>query len=466
MNKTISSISLALIVGLTGCSLTHSDYERPQLAIVDSYQNAAEFLGNRVSDEFWTEFSDPKLNSVIEEALKANLDLQSAYLNVRKARYALDEIATNMLPDLAASGNIGTQRNLEHSVPSTKSSGTALTLSYELDLFGRLDAERLSSFENLQASAYDYWAMRLSTIASVANAYWQYAYAKEALALGQEDLKDSERRLALIKSKFDAGAANGLEYDTAMVNHLQVQETLEERAKNVELAHTALASLLGLTADKDVDISTLEDATVPNIELEIPSALLSRRPDLMASEAVLRKAYADYDVAALSLYPTFVLSSGINAGDTGTIGRFLSNPIGALGAAVTLPFLNYNELSARKGQAMTQKDMSELDFVNTYIQAVKEVSDSISNINYYKTLVANATKEYSLARQNYNRYSDRYRYGASSLNEFLDAADTLRSSSDKLLNAKRMILNSSMDLMIALGGDTQEEKIEDLLQNL
>ena len=110
--------------------------------------------------------------------------------------------------------------------------------------------------------------------------------------------------------------------------------------------------------------------------------------------------------------------------------------------------------------------MSELDFVNTYIQAVKEVSDSISNINYYKTLVANATKEYSLARQNYNRYSDRYRYGASSLNEFLDAADTLRSSSDKLLNAKRMILNSSMDLMVALGGDTQEEKIEDLLQNL
>ena len=74
--------------------------------------------------------------------------------------------------------------------------------------------------------------------------------------------------------------------------------------------------------------------------------------------------------------------------------------------------------------------------------------------------------EYTLARQNYDRYSERYRYGASSLSEFLDAADTLRSASDKYLNAKRMVLNSSMDLMVALGGDTQEGKIEDLLQNL
>ena len=64
---------------------------------------------------------------------------------------------------------------------------------------------------------------------------------------------------------------------------------------------------------------------IPDIALEIPSALLSRRPDLMASEALLRKAYADYDVAALSLYPTFILSAGVSAGDTGTLGRFLAN---------------------------------------------------------------------------------------------------------------------------------------------
>ena len=466
MNKTISSISLALIIGLSGCSLMQTDYERPQLAIVDSYQNAAEFLGNRVSDKFWTEFSDPKLTAVVENALNANLDLQSAYLNVRKARYALDEINTNLLPDFGAGGNIGAERRLEHHNSETKSSGTNLTLSYELDLFGRLDAERLSSFENLQASAYDYWAMRLSTIASVANAYWQYAYAKEAVQLGEEDLKDSERRLSLIKSMYEAGAADGLAYDTAMVNHLQVQETLEQRKNNLALARTALTALLGLTADKDVEVSELKDSAVPDIELEIPSALLSRRPDLMASEALLRKAYADYDVAALSLYPTFVLSAGVSAGDTGTLGRFLANPLGTLGAAITLPFLNYSELSARKGQAMTQKDISELDFVNTYINAVREVSDAVSNITYYKNLVSKTEHEYTLARQNYNRYSERYRYGAISLNEFLDAADTLRSASDKYLNAKRMVLNSSMDLMVALGGDTQEEKIEDLLQNI
>ena len=266
MNKTISSISLALIIGLSGCSLMQTDYERPQLAIVDSYQNAAEFLGNRVSDKFWTEFSDPKLTAVVENALNANLDLQSAYLNVRKARYALDEINTNLLPDFGAGGNIGTKRNLEHHDSSTKRSGTSLTLSYELDLFGRLDAERLSSFENLQASAYDYWAMRLSTIASVANAYWQYAYAKEAVQLGEEDLKDSERRLSLIKSMYDAGAADGLAYDTAMVNHLQVQETLEQRKNNLALARTALTALLGLTADKDVEVSELKDSAVPDIE--------------------------------------------------------------------------------------------------------------------------------------------------------------------------------------------------------
>lgn len=444
------------VLSLNGCSLMLSKYERPALPQVDSYEGAAAYLGEALNEKFWEDFEDPKLNAVIEKALQQNLDLQKAALNVKRASLNVDLAGTDRHPTASARLGSSAQRALDYHDQTHKSSSTSLNLSYETDLFGKIEAANLSAAEQYRASAYDYLAMRLTVIESAATAYWQYAYARAAVAMGQQELKDSQKRYELVLGRFGAGAVDILDVDSARINHLRVEQTLNSRREQLKKARTALDTLLGQTADQDVEVSRLHAARLPEFSLDVPAQLLSRRPDLMAAEAQLRQALADYDAARLAYYPDFSLTAGLSSGDSGTLLRFLANPVAALGASITLPFVNFNQLSIKEEQAWTDEEIAQVNFVASYISAVQEVYDEVSSIELYRQTLDNVELQADLAQRNYNRYYDRYREGLSELTDFLDASDSLRSAKIESLQARRNLLQSYLSLMCAIGGDTQQ----------
>ena len=105
--------------------------------------------------------------------------------------------------------------------------------------------------------------------------------------------------------------------------------------------------------------------------------------------------------------------------------------------------------------ALKDIELADLDFVSAYINAVQEVYDEVSSIDYYRKEVANTKTQYELAAKNYNLYYVRYISGLVSLRDLLDASDTLRSARLNNLTSKRNLLQSTMALMVALGGDTE-----------
>lgn len=461
----VLTAALAAVWLLNGCSMMLTDYERPALPQTSSsFARAERFAGQQLDARYWQLFHDDIFDQYAEKALTANYDLNNAYLNVRAALAQLGLTNTNLNPTANAGADANVSRELRYGSRS-ESAGSSLNLSYELDLFGRLAAQRRSAAESFQASGFDYWAMRLSVISSLGSAYWQYAYAKEALALGEEELMTSQRRLSLIESMYRAGAANGLEYDTAKVNHLTVMDTVEQRRQQLYAAQTALNLLLQQTPDAPVQCSALSAAAIPDFALALPAELLARRPDLMAAEARLRAALADTDEARLNFFPQFTLSAGLTAGDGAAIARFLSDPVGSLGAAVTFPFLNFNQLSYQEESAMVERDRAQLNFVNTYLTALQETADAVDAVNYYRQAVQTMAERERLARRNYMRCEARYRLGASTLTELLDASDTLRAASISLLSAKRDNLIYTLQLMTAVGGDTKVESVNQLLNS-
>ncbi len=464
MNKKLSLLALSVILSLSlgGCTLLHTDYARTaQMPSVDSYKHAKEFIGPLLSEKFWQDFKDEKLNSLIEDAFKANIDLRVAAKNVEKARYALDYSKTDRIPTLSASLGSTAKRALDYHDSTHKSSSGSFSLSYQTDLFGKVEAEVESSYENFRATAYDYWAMRLTVIQSVSEAYWQYAYAKEAVMLGEHDLEDSKKRLELVEGRYNAGSISEVDLTTARINHLQVVETLHSRLMAQDKARAALATLLGTTADKDFATADLGYAAIPKFSLDIPAKLFARRPDLMEYEALARKAYADYNQAKMAFFPDITLSAGITTGSSSTLANFLANPVGALGAAVTLPFLNFTKLESQRKQAYTDIEIADLNFVSAYIKAVQEVFDSVAAIKYYRVQVDTTYKELQLSKRNYEQYFERYKSGLEQLSDFIDAADTLRSAAIAYLQAKRDNLNATMELMISLGGDTEQAIAEE-----
>lgn len=466
LSRTLLGLSC---VFLTSCALTETDVGEKELYVdvPSSYGqtiNEPSSRANLTNDtrldldpSFYKKYRDPKLDAVIEKALAVNYDIRSAYINLKKAEVNLSLTSANMHPTVNASLSSSSRKDLSSGdSPTSKSSSANLGISYELDLFGRLDAAERASWQQFKASAYDYKAMRLTVVQKASQYYWNYAYAKEALSIAKEQLASSQSRLALIKSKMENGAADRLEYDKAMVNNLNVEQSVYQSSYELTAAHNALTTLLGLNPDTDVDSMvkdmSLETTRNPYVDVALPATLLQNRPDLMAYEARLRSAYASIDEADANFYPSFNLSGSVTTGNGEGLTKFFTDPIGALGAAITLPFFNYNELSLKKDSALLDRDKAKLDFVDGYIKAVTEVADALNSMSYQEQLIKSARMEYTLTKSNYAGYEERYRYGSASLSDMLDAADSLNSAQVKLLGCKRDLLNASMSLMIALGG--------------
>lgn len=176
-----------------------TEYKTPEFPTVSSYKEAFEFTGNEVNSAYYQEFSDARLTDVVNRALEHNYDLKTSYVNLEKAMLNIDLTATNNHPTANAQLGADTKRALDYHDASHKSSQGSFALSYQLDLFGKLRAQNEASLEQFHATAYDYLSMRLTVIETAAKAYWQYAYAKEAVKLGEDDLNDSKVRLDLVE---------------------------------------------------------------------------------------------------------------------------------------------------------------------------------------------------------------------------------------------------------------------------
>lgn len=442
-----------MCASLCSCTAFYTDYKAPDFPVVSSYKEASLYTGDVISSEYWKKFSDEKLNAVMEEALKNNFDLKLSYVAVQKALLSADLTHTERHPTAQASLGATSKRALEYHDKWHKNSSGSFSVSYQLDLFGKLKAADEASLETYKATAYDYLSMRLTVIESTAFAYWNYAYQRELYEIGLQDLKDSDMRLELVNHKYSAGAADRLDLDDAKINHLKVLRTLDSRKAEFEKAKTALAVLLGKTPDTDFDVASLDDSVIPVFSLEVPSMLLSRRPDLMEDEALLKKAYASSNEAKMAFFPDIKFTASAQSGDSYSLFRFLQNPVAALGGAVTFPFVNFNKLSVEHNRSLKDIDTAELRFVSDYINAVKEVYDDLESIRYFRNNLLNYKESYELSVNNYERYRVRYASGLVSISDFLSAADTMRNAKANYLEAKLYNLRTTLSLMTALGGD-------------
>lgn len=521
LSRTLLGLSCFL---LSSCAVTGSDYETKLNnapasygILVESEQSKSSLVkDSQISANFYKDYQDPFLNKLVEIALRHNYDLNDAWINLKQAENQLKLSGINMHPSLDASLNSSYRKQLYDEKKISRSSGANLGISYEVDLFNRLEHSQQASYEAYQASKYDLQAMRLAIIEKTSEYYWKYLYAQEALKLAEQQLQDSQKRLDLIQAKVASGAVDGLEYDRALVNHRNVEQNLYLREYELTLAGNALCTVLGFNTETDLikllsdpaitvaqiaDNSTvnvddnIEEGTinkgnqyntlnsisgtvskanvmpmsfysrlsssfVPNVNVDQPVSLLKKRPDLMAYEARLKEQMASLQVAKDDFYPTIKLNAVLSASDSASLIKFFTDPLGSISGAIALPFLNYNELSVKEDNALLSKERAQLNFANGFIVAVQEVADKFNEMRYNEKLLASANDELRLTASNYQRIEQKYKVGASSLSDLLDAADSLRSAQNKVIQSKRELLISSMMLMVALGGDSTNTPVE------
>lgn len=458
INFTKLAATLMLSGTLVGCAaVVKTPYQQPSVNIPVSFQNN-KALNQQVhadvyADQWWTLFGDMQLNQLVNQVLSTNTDLAVAGINLQQARLQAGLAANQQGPRVSSS--VSTGHNIDLNSGDNSSRGLSLNggVSYEVDLFGKLARQtEVSQWEAL-ATEQDLQSTAQSLIATTANLYWQLGYLNERYQIAQQNLASTQKTYELVRSQYRAGAVSGLDL-TAAEQSVQSQRASLSQIEQLRVeSRTALAVLMQMPVQQlsIQEPSRLSQIALPVISAGLPADLLSRRPDLQASELRLRKALATKDATKASYYPSISLTGNLGSSST-SLSHLLQNPALTLGASLSLPFLQYNDMKKDLAISDLDYEKSILQYRQTLYQAFADVENALSARSELNKQVALQERNVQLAEKTERLTEVRYRNGAIALKNVLDAQETTRNARLSLVQTKQSQYNAYVTLMQALGG--------------
>ncbi|MDP9920876.1 NodT family efflux transporter outer membrane factor (OMF) lipoprotein [Variovorax boronicumulans] len=451
---TLGALAIALALG--GCTLFAPERrEHRPLGVPQAWQQQQPLPQNAATvpqARWWTAFHDARLDTLIDSALRTNNNLAAAGIRVQRAQLQAGLANTNLTPGVT--GQLGTQRSfdLKRGGVAASSASSLLSLSYEVDLWGRLSAQRSVADWELQATQSDREATALALVGTTAGLYWQTGYLNHRIALSEAGMADARRIQALVRAKYAAGAVSGLDVAQAGQNLASQEAAHTQLLQQRVEARNALAILFDMPPDAPrEEPSQLPDTALPVIDAGLPASLLARRPDLRAAEQRLRSSLANVDATRTSFYPVLSLTGSLGAGSN-ALGEVLKNPIATLGAGLVLPFLQWNTARLSVAVSQTQYEEAVVGFRQSLYTALSEVENTLSS----RTQLQDESVKLALALQQAQRAEAlsevRYRAGATALQPVLDAKDKRRAAEVSVAQNRLNQLNATMTLYKALGG--------------
>lgn len=446
--------SIALGYSLVGCSaLVKTPYQAPQINVPQNFAYAKNTQASAMSDQWWTLFQDTQLNQLINQVLSQNNDLVVAGLTIKQARLQAGLAADQQGLRVNSSTTVGHQFDIHNNRNYSQGTSFSTGVSYEVDLFGKLAKQTEAAKWEAQATEEDLEATAQTLVATTANLYWQLAYLHESLTSAQASLINSQKLYDLVNIQYKAGAVSGLEIAQAAQAVQSQKANLSQIQQNLVETRTAIAVLLHIPVQQlnIAEPTQLPEVQLPKIAAGLPAELLARRPDLKASELRLRKVLATADATRASYYPSISLTGSLGTSST-SLSQLIKNPILTLGANLSLPFLQYNDM--KKNIAISQIDYEKaiIQYRQSLYQAFADVENALSARTQLDQQVAIQTRNLALAEKAEHLINVQYRYGSVALKNVLDQQQTTRTARLNLLSTKKNQYNAYVTLMQALGG--------------
>lgn len=426
-------------LGVSSCSL-RSDYQQPALNLPDHWQGDTAAATRH--SHWWYAYDDAQLNQIVDRVLDANLDLAAAGLKHKWSLVGVELAQGQQRPSVRANINTQLSQRLSHG-HSIHSHSSALTLGYEIDLWGRLSATEDAARWQAEAMWQDREATRLLLINKTITHYWHLAYLYQAINLAGLDLGARRQQLTLTQSRFDAGMIGRLELLQAQQSVAGQDAALVVLTRQQSVTRNALRLLLG-RGSGELPVTPTELSThLPALAAGLPAELLAYRPDLKAAELRLRQRLADGDQIRASFYPNISLSAGLRG--------LLQDPMGTLGAGLTLPFLEYRKARQSTSRANLAYQQAETAFTERLYKALLEVDDAISNLRFNREQESAQKQQLVLARQAAAIARSRYLAGATGIGQWIKEQNRLRQVEMSWLTQRQAVLEGYSQLFAAIG---------------
>ncbi len=475
MKKIILPLILTTFL-LSAC--VGKNFQKPETELpADQTEQTAEKKDEQVNkdisafetEEWWHIFQDIVLDKFEEEALKYNYDLKSAMARVEQAKANLSVARSNYYPTINLYGKVAdTKSNRRMHYDWGMDSGrfaVGISASYELDLWGKYWRSSESSKASYLSTKADYDAVRLTLTATVAEVYFQYmAYGAE-LEIAKTTLKSREDSYNVYTKKFEKGVINELDLRRVESEMESVRAQVYGAEQYLKKAETSLSILIGRSPKRMME-ETLDKGNkmddslqIPKIPKSVPSDLISRRPDIKASEYKLKSYNAEVGAAKAYLFPSISLT-----GDAGFASYELEDlfkedsDTWSYSGEILWPIFSGGK-NMKTYKAKKAEYAQALASYNETIQtAFKEVLDAINNYSLGETVLDARQKEAVALRRSYELALKREKAGLIELLDVLDVERTLLSAEQELVSARQDQLNAVVDICKALGGGWKEKE--------
>ena len=423
------------------------DYEREEQNLPETYRQNSETESSIATINWWELFNDPILVELINTALKENQNIKIAMTRLQESNIFLELSEADFYPSINYYGGASSGINSQTS-DFSNSVVTGVNVSYTIDLWQRIKSLNEASQQEYLATEYGYRAVIISIISSVASAYISLRDLDNRLLISEKTAKNFADNLAVMQARFDGGFVNEVDLTQSKIQLIEAEATIEALERSRVQLENGISVLLGsVPINIPRGLPLQEQVSLPDVPTGIPSALISRRPDILEAERKLEAQHIRIGAAEALKYPSLTLSLDM--------GVSLLDPVtffGDLGAQLFGPIFNGGKI--KKGveleKVRTERLLNNYQFM--YLTAIKEVEDAMIAHSTYNREYDLRTQQMVLATKAAELAWVRYDGGLTSYLEVLALQSSQFSAELKASASLQQELQSIIDLYIALGG--------------
>ena len=465
----IKTTAFALLLGLGACKVS-KDTATPEPELPGQFRNVAT---QSVADTAsiaqlpWKSFfADPALQQLIDSAIARNYDMQLALKNIQSAQLVLGQSKLGYWPDLNLNVGASLTRPSNNSINGqflpqiagkkyVEDYNANVGLSWELPIWGKIKSQQERALAGYLQTQEARKALQTNLVAGVAEGYYNLLMLDDQLAIAKRNLALNDSTLQIIRLQFNAGDVTALGVQQAEAQRLVAAELVPQIEQGILLQENALSILTGrLPASINRTVLLEQVLLKDTLSTGVPAQLVSRRPDVRSSELALTAANANVGITKASLYPSLTITAqgGLNSFKNSNWFNIPGSLFGIVGGSLVQPLFQRKQLKTQYELAKVDREKSVIEFRQSVLVAVGEVSDALGKIEKLKEQRVVATNRVTTLQSAINNANSLFKNGLATYLEVITAQSNVLQSELELASIKKGQLSAEVELYRSLGG--------------
>ena len=466
IKKSLSITVISILVLLSACRMG-KEYQRPELELPKQFNAVAFSDTSSIAELEWKEFfTNPELQGLIDKGIKYNHDLLVAIKRIDISKVRVKQSKTLQLPEVELGVGAQISRPSNNSLNGlslknfigksfVENYSAGVNISWEADIWGKIRGQKEIALNEYLQTTEAAKAVQTQLVADIAQGYFNLMMLDKQLDIARKNLLLSDSFVIATRLLKDAGIGNSLAIQQAESQKQATALLIPELEERIALQENALQVLTGQLPGSINRSKILNELpATQRLSAGLPIAMISRRPDVRSSELALIIANTQIGVAQANMYPALNITAGggLESFKSSNWFNIPSSLFGLAAGSVAQPIFRRRELKTQYEIAKIERDQSVIQFRQSVLQAVQEVSDALVQIEKLEQQQEIAIAQVDTLKRAVFNAQLLFKSDMANYLEVITAQANSLESELNLATIRRRQLNSVVELYRSLGG--------------